>query len=216
MIRREKLYEKLLIIACFICNISQLPIFFDNGIINLAYTFLRLLLAAFLVYTEKKIYLKYLMLPFFFDLFCVVMYLFKGGYVGSNLFRPINLSTFILMIGIWVGKYFDMIRLKRIAKVFVAGALIVAIYLYLNIFRGVDWASAGYLYGSKNSAGQIFLTAFMLLFLLFFREHKIVSIGLMIFFTALVIMMKSRATLLILVLMLIYLHCLLLKNQCIR
>jgi hypothetical protein len=164
-----------------------------------------LVLAVLMVKSESRIDLHYFVLPVTFDMFCLFMYIFKGGYVSSNLFRPINICTFIMLVGIWAGGSLDESHLKKISGAFIGSSLVVAVYLYFNIFRGVDWAGSGaYLYGSKNSAGQIFLTAFMLLFLLFFREHKIVSTGLMIFFAALVVMMKSRASLLIFVLMLIY------------
>lgn len=202
---RDTLYEKLIIVACFLCNLSQIPVLFENRLLGLAYMGCWSILAVMLLLSEKYINVNYFVLPIIFDAFCLLMYILKGGYISSSLFRAINLSTFILLVGIWGGRYFNEDRLKKVSLSFIISALIVAVYLYLNVFRGVDWANSGaYLYGSKNSAGQIFLTAVILLALLFFQEHKIVSSGAIAFFTALIIMMKSRATLLTLVIIVFY------------
>lgn len=206
--------EKILLAACFLCNLSQIPTLYNSRPLSLAYNFCWFALAVFLLRSERVVYGKYFILPILFDLFCFVANLFTGsGYIGSNFVRPINLCAFILLIGLWIGSYFNEESLKRVAVAFVLSSFIVAVYLYMNIFRGVDWAnSAGYLYGAKNSAGQIFLTASVLIILLIFKEHKVLSCVAVAFFIALIIMMKSRATILTLVIMIIYIVLFVLKE----
>lgn len=199
-------YEKLIMLACFLCNISQIPLFFENRLLALSYMGCWIVLLIFLCFNNMRtLKFRYFICPCLFDIFCVVMMLLNNRYVSSDLFRPINLSTFIFLIGILAGEYFEENSLRNISAAFISSALIVALYLYMNIFRGVDWANSGaYLYASKNSAGQIFLTAATLTILIFLKEHKILSTGIIIFFTALIIMMKSRATLVTLAIIVIY------------
>lgn len=206
--------EKLIIVACFLCNLSQIPTLYNSRPLSLAYNFCWFALAFLLLRSERSIYVIYFALPFVFDLFCFVMKLIRGGgYTDSNFFRPINLCTFIMLIGLWIGKYITEDSLKRIGMSFVISALIVAVYLYMNVFKGVDWAnSGGYLYGAKNSAGQIFLTAAVLTILLLFKEHKVLSSVAIAFFCVLIVMMKSRATILTLVIMVLYIVIFVLKD----
>lgn len=198
--------EKLIIIACFFCNLSQIPTLYNSRPISLVYNVCWLVLAVLLLKSERTIYVVYFILPITFDLFCIIMNVIKGsGYIDSNFFRPINLCTFIMLIGSWFGRRMSEESLMRIATSFVLSALIVAFYLYTNIFKGVDWAnSGGYLYGAKNSAGQIFLTGAVLAMLLLFKKHKIIVSGGIAFFVVLIVMMKSRATILTLVIMILY------------
>lgn len=203
--QKSSLYNKLIIISCILCNISQIPILFNNRIISLAYMLSWLMLASLMAIYEKLVYIKYFILPILFDIFCVSLYVCKGGYVSSDLFRPINLCTFIMLIGIWAGRYLNLENLKTISGAFILSSLVVAVYLYFDIFRGTDWASAGgYLYGSKNSAGQIFLTAIILTVIFYMKNHKFLAAAIIIFFVALIVMMKSRATLITLVLFAVY------------
>lgn len=212
--KRISLNEKLILAACFLCNLSQIPTLYESRPLALAYNFCWFALAILLLRSERVVYGKYFILPILYDVFCFIAnFITGGGYLGSNLFRPINLCTFILLIGLWMGSYINEKSLKRVAVAFVLSSFIVAVYLYMNIFRGVDWAnSAGYLYGAKNSAGQIFLTASVLIIIVIFKEHKVLSCVAVAFFIALIIMMKSRATILTLVIMIIYIVLFVLKE----
>lgn len=211
--RKSSFYNIMIVFACIFCNISQIPVLFDNIGISLAYMGIWLILAVFMLIRERTMRLRYFLLPIVFDMFCIILCLFKGGYVSSDLFRPINLCSFILLIGIWGGRYLTEYDLKMVSGAFISSALIVAFYLYINIFKGVNWAGAGgYLYGSKNSAGQIFLTAIILLVLFYGREHKFLTAGLCVFLSSLIIMMKSRATLLTLVLIIFYILIFVVEN----
>ena len=206
LIKRSALYRNLIIWGCILCNLTQIPILYDNRILSLGYSGAWIFLVVILLIYDKKINIMYFVLPLFFDIYCIILFLGKGAYISSDLFRPINLCTFILLIGILAGRFLDESDLKKISWAFIWSALFVAIYLYFDIFRGVDWAATGgYLYGAKNSAGQIFLTAIILLVLLFFKSHKIIVISLCSIFLALIIMMKSRATVVTLCLVIVYL-----------
>lgn len=205
MVKKSSLYRNLIILACILCNLTQIPTLYNNRMLSLGYSGVWLLLMIIMLVYNPKIDIRYFILPALFDAYCIILSFSKRGYTSSDLFRPVNLCTFILLIGILAGKYLEESDLKKISSAFILSSLIVAIYLYFDIFRGVDWATTGgYLYGAKNSAGQIFLTAIILLALFFFKKQKVISVILCSFFGALIIMMKSRATLLTLVLVIIY------------
>lgn len=199
-------YERLIMLTCFLCNLSQIPVLFSNRLLGISYMGCWILLLVVLWLNNiGGIQPIHFIWPIVFDIFCVVMSVLNGGYISSDLFRPINLSAFIFLIGLLAGGYLEEESLKKISIAFISSALLVALYLYMNIFRGVDWANSGaYLYASKNSAGQIFLTAVILTALLFLKEHKVLSMGVIAFCTALIIMMKSRATLVTLIIIAIY------------
>lgn len=205
LIKRSSLYRNLIILGCILCNLTQIPTLYNNRMLSLGYTCTWLLLIMIMIFHDHQIDIKYFILPVIFDAYCIVLSFTKGGYTSSDLFRPVNLCTFILLIGMLAGKFLDESSLQKIAWAFIWSALVVAIYLYFDIFRGVNWAgTGGYLYGAKNSAGQIFLTAIILLILFFLKIHKIVTILLCSVLVALIVMMKSRATLLTLALVTIY------------
>lgn len=205
LIKRSSLYRDLIILGCVLCNLTQIPTLYNNRILSLGYSGAWFLLLIVMILHDHRIKIQYFIIPVFFDIYCIILSLGKGGYTSSDLFRPINLCTFILLIGILAGRFLDEANLQKISGAFILSALIVAIYLYFDIFRGLDWAgTGGYLYGAKNSAGQIFLTAIILLILFFMERYKIISIVLCSIFCALIIMMKSRSTLLTLVLITVY------------
>ncbi len=193
---KKRVSRYLLFFACIFSNFSQLPTLMDNRIISLVYTALWLIAAVSLFYFNPKIPVGYFILPAMFDLLCVFFDVFlKTSYLSSNLFRPINLCVFIMIVGVLASKYFDYEDLKFISLAYIISSLVLALYIYFNIFAGIDWAGTDrYLYSSKNSAGQIFLIAIFLVVFLFLKKHKFISILLIVFFAMLIFMMKSRST----------------------
>lgn len=195
----------MIMLACVLSNLSQIPELMNNSLLVLAYNAMWILTAFILLLRNKTIDIRYFILPLIFDVFIFLAYLGRGKYLSSDLFRPINLCTFILLIGIWAGKYLEYKELRLISSAYVVSAMVVAVSLYVNVFRGVDWASSGYLYGSKNSAGQIFLVGAILLATQFINKYKIASIMGIFFFCILIFMMKSRASIVTLLMVILYL-----------
>lgn len=204
MISKKTFYTDLIVIACIFCNLSQMPNLMGSSILSLAYLGVWLITAVMLLNDRRKINWTYFVLPITFDVICFLGRVLGKSYLSSDLFRPVNLCTFIFLIGIWAGAYLDYTSLKQISFAFIASALVVAAYLYFNIFRGVDWGASGYLYGSKNSAGQIFLVAIILIVTQFLQYNKVLSVFAITFFAALIIMMKSRASILTLLIVVVY------------
>ena len=75
----------------------------------------------------------------------------------------------------------------------------------MNTFSGVDWQNAtGYLYTAKNSAAIIFLVAIIMGVIYIKDLKKIFIVPSIVFFTFLIMMLKSRATIVCLVFVILY------------
>lgn len=214
----KKKYKKnnstllMLITIIFISNLSQIPIFHGNTIIKGINIFLWLILLINLVlnFTDKislKKIMIFLFLLLFFDILMIFLQLFKEiPYLKSNFIYPVHLSFFILVVGYFTGQVFSPNKIYLLVNSYFLSSLIVAINIYIEFFKGIDWAgSSGYLYASKNSIAQIILISMVLLIIYsesgFKTSIKIVSI---LFFGVFLLMLKSRATLLGLLIFVIY------------
>lgn len=216
IISKSNFYTFFLIVSCFLSNISQIPSLIGNQIIKTAYYLLWIGFLILLCFLEKKLIIKPLFLPILFDVIIVLLSIItkNSSYLQSNLFRPVNLCTFIMLIGFLSGKYIDEKQFKKIAISFVVSSIIVAFMIYYDYFRGVDWAGTSkFLYSSKNSAGQIFLTAIILLLLLFVKDHKFTSYLLTTLFMALIFIMKSRAVIVGVIVTICYIIFFIIENK---
>ena len=216
----SKWITRLLIIACVVCNISQIPVFWENRLIGITYTIIWIALFAmtFLKNADIDLIFNICRFALIFDIFCFMMYLINGGgYVTSDLFRPVNLSAFVMIVGTFTGKYIDDDAINRLSKFFIASVIVFAIYVYINYFRGVDWAGSGvYVYTAKNSAGQILLNAIIILLIYYVRDHKVISWGLILFLGALIFMMKSRAVIMSSMVVVVYYLFFYVKNTVVK
>ncbi len=197
--------------VCFLCNISQIPQLMGNSLLRILYLSLWIILFFILCLRSEKFQILPLVPLIIFDIFCALFQFASlignqtQSYFTSNLFQPMHLCAFILIIGMMCGKSLTHKDFQNVAFAFIVSALIVAAAIYLNVFRGTNWASEGaYLYSSKNSAGQIFLTAIVLLLFMFNEKNKILTLLISAVFILLIFMMKSRATILSAVILVVY------------
>lgn len=202
----RKMAEIMLVIAIVLSNLSQIPALFGNSTIKLGYTVSWLLALIILLIANKFIlHIRYLLLPIVFDIFCLLGSIFGKTYLSSTLFIPINMSAFILIVGILLGSCGNENSVKKIAICYIITSVIVGAVLYFTVFRGVDWSgSSVYLYKSKNSAGQFLLSGLVLLATMFYKKNRLLCIPIIGFYTLLILMMKSRTTIVALTIYLVY------------
>ena len=202
----RKMAEIMLVIAIVLSNLSQIPALFGNSTIKLGYTVSWLLALIILLIANKFIlHIRYLLLPIVFDIFCLLGSMFGKTYLSSTLFIPINMSAFILIVGILLGSCGNENSVKKIAICYIITSVIVGVVLYFTVFRGVDWSgSSVYLYKSKNSAGQFLLSGLVLLATMFYKKNRLLCIPIIGFYTLLILMMKSRTTIVALTIYLVY------------
>lgn len=207
---KSKLEEDILVLACIISTLSQLPILLGSGIVKLSVFACWILLLLYILYAYRGKFklniTEVIFCIYSFDFFLITAQLLTGkNYLSSNLVYPINLSVFIFIVSYLVGQVVGADIIDKISKYYIASCLIVAIYVFFETFKGADWSnSLGYLYTSKNSLAQILLVA--LIFILFFQVKMKVIFrwGSTIFIIAMLVMLKSRATLIGLAITFIY------------
>ena len=124
--------------------------------------------------------------------------LFTGRiYLSSVLVLPILVSFMMLLIGYLNSDLFTIKFVKRLANYYIIATLILCIDIYFNYLRGYDVSVVTYVYRAKNSAGQLILTATVLLLFMFKPKgiKKLLKYGIIAFFLYVIIKMRSRASL---------------------
>ncbi len=206
MIYKSKFIDNLMILAIVICNLSQIPAMFGNSIIRMGYTTIWILLFGLLIVeNEFKVNIRHLYIPILFDFVCLIGLAFGKNYMSSALFRPVNMSAFIMTVGILVGTFSEERTLRKISIAYTISSIIVGGVIYFTVFRGANWSGSNvYLYTSKNSAAQFLLVGMILVIILFYKNNKILSVLLIGFYVSLILMMKSRTTIVAMVVFLLY------------
>lgn len=206
MIYKGKFIDNLMILAIVICNLSQIPALFGNSIIRMGYTTIWILLFGLLIVeNEFKINIRHLYIPILFDFVCLIGFVFSKNYMSSALFRPVNMSAFIMAVGILLGTFSEERTLRKISIAYIISSIIVGGVIYFTVFRGANWSGSNvYLYTSKNSAAQFLLVGMILVFILFYKNNKALSVLLIGFYVSLILMMKSRTTIVAMVVFLLY------------
>lgn len=210
----------LLYITCFISNISQLPFLWENRVISLVYTLGWLVAFGILFQSYMHCILYHRRLIFYliiFDILVLLGYMLTGRYLGSNFIRPVHLSSFIFIIGLMLADCICEENLRRLSLIYIISTGIVVLYVYFETFRGVNWAeSDSYLFLAKNSISTIILTAIVLCGVYWWNKHKIISSIAIAMFSAIIFMMKARAAILILCLIVGYVVLFKIRNVAIK
>lgn len=115
------------------------------------------------------------------------------------------MCCFFSIIGYFFGKNVDKKSLKTIVKIIVYSTLILAFSIFKDYFLGVDWTNASsYLYGSKNSVATIFLISIIIMIIFINDFNRIFVAGAILFLTLVILMTKSRANIVCLVIIILY------------
>lgn len=208
---------KLLYIGVALSIFSQIPSFWNNRFISLGYTGALFLVFLFSLYKDNlkvKLPIDIIALPILIDSILVILSIFsRKNYLQSNLFTPINMCCFFTIIGYYCGKFTNIDTLRKINKIIVYSTLIMALFIFKDSFAGVDWANAsGYLYTAKNSAAIIFLSAIIIILIYIEDFKRPVAIAAVFFLSLLIIMTKSRATIICLLIVLLYIVLFYIRN----
>ena len=193
----------LVALACFLSNISQLPIFVSTGITQKLNMPIWIILLLY-IFLKKRIKILYSTFKILFALICIFELLLiasiftKNSYFNSSVLQGLILSIFIYCLGTFVGDKFTDKDLKFISLSYVISATLVALSIYIEYFSaGFDITSRQYVYASKNSISQIIFTAVVILMFIRFENHKVLNlmkVSVIIFEIMLLMLLKSRAT----------------------
>ena len=200
--KKNRGFMLLVALACFLSNISQLPFFVSAGMtqkLNMP-MWIMLLLYIFL---KKKIKVFYSTFKIFFAICSVFVLILlssivtNNSYFNSSVLQSLILSLFIYCLGTFVGDQFSDKDLKIVSMSYVISATMVAVSIYVEYFAaGFDITSRQYAYAS-NSISQIIFTAIVILMFIHFDKFRIfnlLKIVVIIFEVILLMLLKSRAT----------------------
>lgn len=199
----NEVVNKYICIVCFISTISQIPYIYSSAILSKMVSLSWMALAGMLLISNglKIPRCSVLAFPIIFDLFCIIGQIILGyNYVGANLFRPVNLCTFVFIVGLLASNVFDFESLVLFAKTYVWGTTITSIIIYFQYCFGKTVSENDYLYNGKNSLASIILVS--MIFVVLLRKYfcttkikKIIMILLIIYDIYLLFILKSRTTL---------------------
>lgn len=193
-----------LIIAVFFTNISQIPYFVQNDMTQFIAVPMWIILCI-ICFTNRMIIFKnnqaiFIFFNFVF-IFGVLLFTIYAGndYTGSGLFYSYAISIFIFFIGFWCGCKINKVMLIRITIAYISSALALSFVIYFDYLREGDLSTVKYLYSSKNSASQMIFTALIFLLFMYFPQGKYLKLAKwvgILFEVAVLLMLKSRATIL--------------------
>ncbi|MEF2948059.1 MAG: O-antigen ligase family protein [Mediterraneibacter gnavus] len=193
---------QVLMVVIFLTNITQMPQLIRFGA-NSLITLVGWGCAVVYILGSNKICINKLNFKaaiyalFFFIIAISLQVITKENYVNTSLSYPFMLSVFVFLVGSLYANKLEFINISSLYISYIVSGLIVAGAVYLDSFAaGYNWMSRGYAYASKNSVAQIILTVFILL--AFTKVSKkiwlIVRIVLMTALVLLLAMLKSRAS----------------------
>lgn len=202
--RKNRLIEYSLYLACLLSNISQLPMFVRSGLTQrLAFPGWILLVIAIFLSRKVKIN-KPIMTQIGLGAALVIWLLIDSLLLSktqfsSSMFYSYMISLFIFLLGSWSSGFVDKHVLKNINTIFVVSMFIVTANIFIEYFGvGYNLSTRLYAYSSKNSVSQIIFTAVMLLIVRFRPDKtigKIIKIGAIAFELYVILLLRSRATL---------------------
>lgn len=209
--KTNKFIFYLFLLSIFLTNISQIPSFVGNPIFKLlSYLPWICLLFFIMIYNGNKIYLGngrifYLAISIFFVCSLITMIGLDG--FGVCLLQPILISVFIYIIAFNSASYITNKKFNVICKSYAISACIVAFFTFFEMLsNGFSWESGVYAYNSKNSVSQIIVSAILILLLNrqeIRRRYILFYDILIVFIFVTIVMLKSRASLLGLIVIII-------------
>lgn len=195
--------DKYIMLVCFISTISQIPLIYSNGVLSSMTSLSWVWLAGILLYKNRfSISVRWILIfPIIFDIYCLIGEVVTDNkYIAANLFKPINMCTFLYIVGLLASQYFDFESLLNFAKAYIWGTTITSVVVYFQYCFGHSVAANSYLYNGKNSLASIVLVAMILAIMLrkwMFKTKfgKIILVLLTTFNVYFIFVLKSRTTL---------------------
>lgn len=215
-LQKKTEYSTFCIFVCLICaitNLSQMPIFVEMGITRLVALPTWVLLAGVCLLKDTRVSLKAVLPQFllgvaFLCYYCIVLLLNERAKY-SALPYPIALSLFVLFVGLMAGRYLDADGIKRTAWFYAISGVVVCVDVYFKYVVDNSLSQLVYSYASKNSVSQILLTAMWILLIFGVEKkgavRKLLTIAAIAFLAWTLIGLKSRASLIMIPTVLLWL-----------
>lgn len=206
-------FLKFICIIIFLTNVGQTPTLIDNFQTRNIIIPIWLLFAVVCVLKNHYLYIgetKYLwILAALWSIVYFIGGFFIPGYSSSNLPYTIFLSLFILLVGLMAGGCIYCYGIEKIATAFIVSGMIVCLDTFITYVYGRSLGGRIYSYDSKNSVSQILLTVWILIIFVKFRKEysyfkRTLYVVAFIILTVTLVGLKSRATLIAIPVVLIW------------
>lgn len=194
-------FTNMLCILVFLTNLSQMPIFVDEGITQYISMPLWIILLGYYILNNRypilSAFKTVVNLTIVFGIFYLIMSALDPEYLRSALPSVLLISVFVLLCTSCIGAYVTDKDLSKIFTYYVISVVIVGLSVYERYIAQASLVSRTYLYDSKNSISQILLTAWLIILFTKFsglKWTKYLYGVIFIFLTYEIIMLQSRAT----------------------
>ncbi len=199
--------------SVFLTIIGQIPPFSSRGLTHLfSISWLVVLLPVVLLdyrtFIKKLLLITALLAPFL--LYLLIALFFKIPSYEFEGTKQILLSSYVLLISLCVGKYFTKTHKRLLLFLYYVAAVLYGIIVYVSRLRGIDVSGPMYALSTKNSTGPILLIGMFCAFYVFSKNNfinAVIRIVSLLFFVALIGLMKCRTVLIalpIIIAMIIY------------
>ena len=193
----------LFLLTVFCSLLSQTPAFLDAGMdaplkLTWILPFIALILRSPRSYISNQLVHFYLY-TFCFTFFCFACQMMTGNkYFSADLYNISLCLVFTVTSYIYWKVYGSDKNLKLIVLIMMVGGILLSVNVYTNFLAGSNLLSASYAFGDKNSMGQILLCCSFFILVFYKSNNKIhfwVSRLIACFILLIMIIMRSRATL---------------------
>ena len=208
----SNLITYLIMITIFMFNLSQLPYFVELGMTQMiSMPFWMVLILSLLTNNSFKIHRSFIEFFILSGIFLSTIGFFSiiksVNYFTSSLVYSLIISIAMYVTGVLISPLFSKDLFRGIIITYSISVLIVSISIFIRYF-GLDFSlgTAVYQYRSKNSFSQNILNAVILLYYGYTPKNKIQNIFkifVIIFGLFMIIVLRSRATILSLIFILI-------------
>ena len=204
-VRKSRIVTFLIVVACFLSNLSQLPYFVSSGKTQLVcFPIWGVLFVVLLLKSHWRVSNSIVNMGLAVGAFLVLLLIFSfvsgKEYFSSSLVYSVVISMFMFVIGTFSAPYVDAEVFQRIIISYSVSTFIVAITVFIQYFGvGFSLNTSVYAYSSKNSFAQILFTAIVLLYCYYkpnSRMQVLLKYVLVFFELFMVIILRSRATIL--------------------
>lgn len=204
-VRKSRIVTFLIVVACFLSNLSQLPYFVSSGKTQVVcFPIWGVLFVVLLLKSHGRVSTSIVSmgLPVVAFLVLLLIFSFFGGndYFSSSMVYSVVISVFMFVIGIFIAPYVDVDLFHKIIISYSVSTFVVAVTVFIQYFGvGFSLNTSVYAYASKNSFAQILFTAIVLLYCYYkpnSRMQVLLKYVIVFFEFFMVIILRSRATIL--------------------
>lgn len=204
-VRKSRIVTFLIVVACFLSNLSQLPYFVSSGETQVVcFPIWGVLFVVLLLKSHGRVSTSIVSmgLPVVAFLVLLLIFSFFGGndYFSSSMVYSVVISVFMFVIGIFIAPYVDVDLFHKIIISYSVSTFVVAVTVFIQYFGvGFSLNTSVYAYASKNSFAQILFTAIVLLYCYYkpnSRMQVLLKYVIVFFEFFMVIILRSRATIL--------------------